>query len=86
MAFDPTILAQIQMWGGTPPTTVVLQKFQLRCDSCKQYMSQLETKLEFAGMSTHLTAKCLSKFSEKHLVNVDLHKSNQQIITGEVNV
>lgn len=69
---------EIQAWvnaANTTPTPVVVKAPQLRCETCKRFMGPLETRLEHAGMTVHMTERCLPKFAEKYMKNLNLTKT-----------
>lgn len=72
------IAASQQEAGVTTPVVVKKEKF--RCDSCKKFMSPLETMVNQSGSYCHMNEKCLAKFAKKHNWE-HLKFDKQQLIT-----
>lgn len=77
------IAASRQEAGATTPVVVVKERF--RCDTCKQFMSPLETMVNQSGTYCHMTEKCLSKFAEKHgWEHLKIGDKQQLVSDGEI--
>ena len=77
------VAASNQQTGVTTPVVFIKERF--RCDSCKRFMSSLETMINQSGLYCHSTEKCLTKFAKKHnWESLDMGKKQQLINTGEI--
>jgi len=77
------VAASQQEAGVTSPVVVVKERF--RCDTCKRFMSPLETMVNFSGKHCHMTEKCLPKFANKYnWDHIDMMKKQQLVSSGEI--
>jgi hypothetical protein len=80
--FSPEEMAA---WAAIHPAPVITKE-RFRCDICKQWMSPLETMINYSGLYCHSTKKCLPKFAKKHNWDgIDMKKKQQLINTGDSN-
>jgi len=75
--------ASNQQTEATTPVLVVNEK--IRCDSCKRFISSLETVVMQSNLYCHITEKCLPKFAEKHYWDsINMCKKVQLVSDGDI--